>query len=163
MRGRRFGKVELKIPGGGSLQSEVGPRTALGEGARAASSDPLRRRRSRTGAVIWLQPPPHRHLPPTFQLEISKRGTAADCAPPTPALCTRTPGSLLGKRSPPPSRRAPRQPILALPTLFHRLPRLASPRLPPGRGQWQALGAQFWPRARHIPAPRTAPGAFQWS
>lgn len=107
--------------------------------------------------------PPHRHLPPTFQLEVSKRGTAADCAPPTPALCARTPGSLLGKRSPPPARRAPRQPILALPTRSHRLPRLASPRLPPGRGQWQALGPPSWPRVRHIPAPRTAPGAFQWS
>lgn len=55
----------------------------MGEEARTASSDPLRRRRSRTGAVIWLQSP-HRHLPPIFQLEDSERVTAADCAPRNP-------------------------------------------------------------------------------
>lgn len=83
-REKEIPAAELKIPGGGSLQSEVGSREALGEGARTASSDPLRRHRSRTGLSYGSNSPPAPS--PTFQLEVSKRGTAADCAPQPPAL-----------------------------------------------------------------------------
>lgn len=102
---------------------------------------------------MWLQP-----LISTFPLSFSRKsqreGLQQTVPSPRPprhqsTLCARTPGSLMGERSPPPARRAPRQPILALPWPSHRLPRSVNLRLPPGR----------WAMATPRPsAPSPAPG-----
>lgn len=115
-----------------------------------------------------MAPAPHKHLPLIFQPEVSERGTAADCALPRPprhqsTLCARTPGSLMGERSPPSARRAPRQPVLALPWPSLRLPRSVNLRLPPGRWAMATPRPPARPQAERIPTPRTAPGAFQWN
>lgn len=95
-RRRRFRKVELKIPEEVRFSRRVGSREALGEGARTASSDPLRD--IAAGLSYGSNSPPA-----LSHLSQFKGGTGQTAPPPTPALCARTPGSLLlGKAALPP-------------------------------------------------------------